>query len=395
MNIEKNKLKDRIERLAIDKVNAFSPTISPAPKSMDDNEIESVRRALQYYYERGVKELVVQKKYMGSYCDIYLHADITQTYFISRNGYKVDYIDMKEAIGACKVLHAKFNWSVYDVVITQAEMMPWSVLGKSLILNDFYGYVEAHETHSDYLRQSNLYDKIERVKGSVAYKDFLKVYGHGDVKETKRKFKTHIIRQYTGLAKFKVLDLETYDRSIKMYNKQIGHYGKEGTLHFKPFNILKKVAKDGSEEIVNDNLSYRDINDDVLMHFEIHNEAQLEAKAIEVKEWFLTLSDNMEEGIMVKPRVAFQKDIAPALKIRNNEYLTMIYGVKFMEDFSRYLKKRSIKRKLDCSINDWMQNWELLKIPYASIHEDNYYYKNKMYDRIQRESIGSQLDPRL
>ncbi len=395
MNIEKNKLKDRIERLAIDRVNAFSPTISPAPKSMDDNEIESVRRALEYYYERGVKELVVQKKYMGSYCDIYLHADITQTYFISRNGYKVDHIDMKEAIGACNGIHAKFDWSVYDVVIIQAEMMPWSVLGKSLILNDFNGYVEAHETHSDYLRQSNLYDKVERVKSSIAYNDFLKVYGNGDVKETKRKYKTHIIRQYTGLSKFKVLDLEAYDKSIKMYNKQIGHYGKEGALHFKPFNILKKVAKDGSEEIVNDNLSYGGINDDVFMHFEIHNDAQLEAKAIEVKEWFLTLTSNMEEGIMVKPRVAFQKDIAPALKVRNDDYLTMIYGVKFMEEFPRYLKKRSIKRKLDCSVNDWMQNWELLKIPYASIQEGNYYYKNKMYDRIQRESIGSQLDPRL
>ncbi len=395
MNIEKSKLRDRIERLAAHKVNAFSPTISPAPKSMDDNEIESVRRGLQYYYERGVKELVVQKKYMGSYCDIYLHADREETYFVSRNGYKIDHINMVEAIAACKDLHTRFDWSTYDVVIIQAEMMPWSALGKSLIMNDFNGYAEAHQTHYNYLSQSGLYAKIENVKKSTEYKDFLTVYGQGDAKSIKQKYKSHIVRQYKGLAKLKVVDLEMYDRGIKMYNKQIEHFGKEGELYFKPFNILKKISKDGSEEIVNDNLSYKIVNDDEFMHFEINDETQLDRKAIEVKAWFTALSSNMEEGVMIKPRIAFQKGIAPALKVRNDEYLTMIYGVKFMEEFPRYLRKRSIKRKLDCSVNDWMQNWELLKIPYSSIKEDNYYYKNKMYDRIQRESIGSQLDPRL
>jgi len=39
---------------------------------------------------------------------------------------------------------------------------------------------------------------------------------------------------------FKVLDLDVYKQSIDVYETQINHFGQQGDIYFKPFNILKK-----------------------------------------------------------------------------------------------------------------------------------------------------------
>ena len=86
------RIKNRIDWFCENKVNAFSPTISPAPKSAELKEIESITEAFKYFSERGVNEFIVERKYMGSYCDIYLHKNIEDTYFVSRNGYLINHI---------------------------------------------------------------------------------------------------------------------------------------------------------------------------------------------------------------------------------------------------------------------------------------------------------------
>lgn len=73
----------------------------------------------------------------------------------------------------------------------------------------------------------------------------------------------------------------------------------------------------------------------------------------------------------------------------------MLYGVNFQSQYGYYLQKRNVKRKIECSINDWMQNWELLKVKYSDIHSENYYFKNLVFDRIMGENIESTLDKRL
>ena len=92
-----HKVRNRIEWFCKNKINDFSPTISPAPKSKAKNEIESIEEAVNYYMKNGVAEFVVQKKYMGSYCTIYLKRNLEETYFVSRNGFKMDHIDVEKA----------------------------------------------------------------------------------------------------------------------------------------------------------------------------------------------------------------------------------------------------------------------------------------------------------
>jgi hypothetical protein len=398
MNMEKEDLKrlqNRINRFCRNKINAFSPTISPAPKSPKRNEIESIDSAIHYFRTNGVPEIVVQRKYMGSYCDIYLHKNLEDTYFVSRNGYKVTHIDLEAAKESCVALHERFDWNNLALVIIQSEMMPWSILGKGLIDSEFKGYLNVHQNHCNHLKQSDLYRKIAAVKASPAYKAFQEDRQTLTGKELSAKYPSHIIRQYNSLAAFPVLDLDAYENAIQIYAQQINHFGREGEISFKPFNILKKVYDDGSEQFINDNLSYGEVNDDEFLHLDIRTEEALEQAINRVYEWFDRLSQQMEEGIVIKPRQAFIRHLPPALKVRNNNYLTMIYGVDFREQYDNYLKKRSIKSKMEYSINDWMLNWDMLKIPYKDIHEENYLLKNLVFDRIMGEKVEATLDIKL
>ncbi|NDV66639.1 hypothetical protein [Bacteroides sp. 224] len=389
------KLKNRIDHFCANKVNAFSPTISPAPKSLERNEIESIDKAVRFFYKNEVTEIVVQKKYMGSYCDIYLHKNLEETYFVSRNGYMIDFIDMKAAKEACRELHARMDWTNLSIAIIQSEMMPWSVLGKGLIENEFVAYLNVHRNHSDYLLQSDLYDKMTKVRESAAYKEYMADKENLPHKELRAKYPHHILRQYDSLTQFNLLDLEAYKKSLDIYEEQINHFGRQGDIYFKPFNILKKIFDDGTEEFINDNLSYAEVNSDEFMHLFIRNDEELADSIDKIYAWFATLEKNLEEGILVKPRQAFIKGLPPAFKIRNNQYLTMIYGVDYQNHYNSYLQKRSIGRKLECSINDWMLNWELLKVKYQDIDKENYFFKNLVLDRIMGENVESTLDKRL
>jgi hypothetical protein len=389
------KLKNRIDEFCKNKVNAFSPTISPAPKSPERNEIESIYEGVRYFFERGITEIIVQRKYMGSYCDIYLQKNLDETYFVSRNGYLVNHIDIEQAKQACCKLHRRFDWENLQTVIIQSEMMPWSALGQGLIDNEFIGYLNVHQNHCNYLEHSNLYAKIAAVKQSEPYRQYMNYRAGHSIKEIKEHFPAHVIRQYESLTAFKVLDLSDYKKYIDVYATQIAHFGQTSDIYFKPFNILKKVFDNGSELLVNDNMSYCEVNDDEFLNLPMGNGEEMNRSVEKIYKWFAQLEAENEEGIVIKPRQAFIKNIPPALKIRNNQYLVMIYGIDFQTNYAHNLQKRKVTQKLDCSINDWMLNWEMLKIKYADINEENYFLKNIVLDRIIGEQVEATLDIRL
>ncbi|MBB1568441.1 MAG: hypothetical protein HG435_002880 [Capnocytophaga sp.] len=388
-------IKKRIDWFCKNKINAFSPTISPAPKSAERNEIESLYEGLRWFVDRGVNELLVQKKYMGSYCDIYLHKELTDSYLVSRNGYKINHLNRTQWLAALTDLHARFSWSDTAIRIIQSELMPWSALGKGLIANEFSAYYISHQIHADYLQQSDLYTKITQIRQKPEYKAFVADAKALSSKELKDKYPNHIIRQYQSVRDMKLLDLPNYAKNISLFKKELDIFGKEAPIYFKPFNILKEIKDDGTEVFVNDNLSFQQINDDEFLHYTFADEADFEAKYPEIRAWVDKMNANEEEGVVIKPRKAFLPAMPPAFKVRNNDYLTLIYGVDFQDRLQEQINKRNIKGKLKCSINDWAINAKLLQTPYADIHEENYEFKNLVLDRILGEEIENQLDSRL
>ena len=388
-------IKKRIDWFCKNKINAFSPTISPAPKSAERNEIESLYEGLRWFVDRGVNELLVQKKYMGSYCDIYLHKELTDSYLVSRNGYKINHLNRTQWLAALTDLHARFSWSDTAIRIIQSELMPWSALGKGLIANEFSAYYISHQIHANYLQQSDLYTKITQIRQKPEYKAFVADAKALSSKELKDKYPNHIIRQYQSVRDMKLLNLPNYAKNISLFKKELDIFGKEAPIYFKPFNILKEIKDDGTEVFVNDNLSFQQINDDEFLHYTFADEADFEAKYPEIRAWVDKMNANEEEGVVIKPRKAFLPAMPPAFKVRNNDYLTLIYGVDFQDRLQEQINKRNIKGKLKCSINDWAINAKLLQTPYADIHEENYEFKNLVLDRILGEEIENQLDSRL
>lgn len=390
------KIRNRVDWFCKNGINDFSPTISPAPKNIEKGEIESIEEAVGYFLKNKVTELVVQKKYMGSYCTIYLKKDINETYFVSRNGHKIDHIDLEEAKKSIAELHQKMLelYPEFDTMLIAAELLPWKVLGGGLIEKEYYAYYDAQKTNHEYLCESNLYEKIARVKSGTAFTAYEDDKQRLSSKEFRGKHKAHIVRQYEALKEVKILDLEIQAKSLAIFKTQIDTFGKEEKVHFKPFNILKIVFKEGKEVIPNSNLTYHEINDDAFLHLKFTEENRA-VNVAKIYSFFEKLSNDNEEGIMIKPVESYIKNLVPCFKVRNNNYLTMIYGINFQGDFEYYLNKRNVKQKVEQSINGWEINQQMLQIPYKSIDEENYLMKILVLKRINGETIEKMLDPRL
>lgn len=390
------RVKNRIEWFCKNKINDFSPTISPAPKSKTKNEIESIEEAVNYYLEKGVNEFVVQKKYMGSYCTIYLKRNIEETYFVSRNGFKMDHIDVEKAINSLKDLHVKMviTFPDFETILIASELLPWKVLGAGLIEKEFTGYHDALKTHNLYLQSSGLIEKLESVKESEAFTQYISDKKQLSKKQFGSKHKTHIVRQYEALANVKIPDAAKQEESLKVFKNQIDTFGDEAEIHFKPFTILKVINSSDDEVLPNSNLTYELVNDDAFLHVEI-TDLNKEEKLGEIYSFFEKLTKDNEEGIMIKPVQNYIKNLPPCFKVRNNNYLTMIYGVNFHQDFDHYLEKRNVKKKLEQSINGWEINQKMLQIPYKDLEEENYLMRLLLLKRINNEEIEKTLDPRL
>lgn len=390
------KIKNRIEWFCKHGINDFAPTISPAPKNLQNEEIESIQEAVNYFLKNDINQLVVQKKYMGSYCTIYLKNKLEDTFFVSRNGHKIEHINLEEAIESITDLHRKMleKSPNFETIMIASELLPWKVLGSGLIDKEFYAYYDAQKTHNDYLQNNNLYDKIEKVKASSEFKIFEEDRKNLSSKEFRSKHKPHIVRQYEALGKLKILDLKSQENSLEIYKTQIDTFGNEGKIHFKPFNILKIINKDGKETLPNSNLTYEFLNDDPFLHLKFNGENDAE-NINKIYDFYENLTVNNEEGIMIKPEKSYIKGLVPCFKVRNNNYLTMIYGINFQSDFEHYIYKRNVKQKMEQSINGWEINHQMLQIPNKSIDENNYLMKLLLLKRINDEEIEKALDPRL
>ncbi len=392
---DKNLIKKRIDWFCKNKINAFSPTISPAPKSLERNEIESLYEGILWFLKNGVSEIVIQKKYMGSYCDIYLHKNLEETYLVSRNGFKINHLDNEQWLKALQGLHKRFSWENVEIRVIQSELMPWSAMGKGLINNEFSAYYISHQIYSDYLQQTDLYEKIEKIRQTPEYIAFEEDVKSLTNKELKEKYPNHIVRQYEAVKNFRFINIENYTKNIQLFKNQLDIFGKDAEIYFKPFNILKEIYTNGSEHFVNDNLSFKQVNDDDFLHYSFENQEDFEQKFLEIQSWVNNVNQSNEEGVMIKPRTAFLKGLPPAFKVRNNDYLTLVYGIDFQDRLQEQIAKRNIKNKLKCSINDWAINRKMIETPYNQIHEENYYFKNLVLDRILEEQTENQLDSRL
>jgi len=103
------------------------------------------------------------------------------------------------------------------------------------------------------------------------------------------------------------------------------------------------------------------------------------------------------EGVVIKPATSYVKGVAPFIKVRNKNYLRLVYGYDYdtPNRYARLLKKKNVRKKIELSIREYELGRRMLSIPYNDIKEDNDVYKNLVAMFITEERNEKGLDPRL
>lgn len=389
----------RVKWAVKNKVHHFAPTISPAPKNVERNEIESIYNALAIYKENGINDIIIEPKYMGSYCDVLVTEDINNSVFYSKKGYIIDYVDREKLINALKPIYdklsEKYNWELVSEILIQTELLPWSALGVGLIKREFIAYNDINKIHCDYLKETNIIDKINAIKHSTAILEFNTDREIFSTEELNIKYKPHEIRFNTAFSTFENVNVTAMQNSIKKYDIQLDRYGYNSDVYeLKPFNILKVYYKNGYEVVNESNLyGFMTLSDDEYISLDLNN---FDISVEEAYKYYNHIIEDLKmEGVIIKPHSVYVENVAPMYKVRSNDYLTLIYGIDFDTNFDEYLSKRKVGKKTKSSINEWKISQSLLRIKKADISEENEYYVDLVEKRINEEILEENLDTRL
>lgn len=362
----------RLNYVCNNNINFISGTMCPAPKS--DTELESLEKAIEYYRNQGIEKLHFQPKYMGSRGNIYLFSTDEEDFGVSRNGFKINHVDLTNVF---KKLHDKHdNWMKEEnirCVVFDGEIIPWRALGKKLIDKQFGVIGESMKSELKILQDKNFIVASKNINEEKSIK---------------------ILKNTSSLEDKYIVDPQ-YSQN---YNKQLELYGKEEDIDFKPFNILKVIYNDNNEDLYNNyptSYIYNFISDDINYTFNTKTDS-IETAVEYYKD--LVGEDNNKEGIVIKPNYYYDLyNIAPFLKVRNPDYLNIIYGPYYKTEkvYNWLINKKNINKKLNTSIKEFQLGNEMLSIPYDQIDKDNTEFKKIVAQLLKLYEKEKEIDPRL
>jgi len=334
----------RLTHLAQNGCNFISGTIAPAPST--EMEFESIPEAVKIFKSYGVDEVVMEKKFMGSRCTVYLRPEVKKCVAISRKGYRV-WIPMdaiyEELIAKVSVMDPTFSLWIID-----GELMPWASMAEGLIRKE-YGPIADHiEVMKTFLEELPNF-----LEGNGSW--------HSDFKRG------------------------------EVFREQLRIYGSEGPLHFQPFCVLKAIGNFvlPKEQFFN----YRLLSEPTNGRIHLDSEGAVDTLYKTFREW---TADGTTEGVVLKPNV-YTEGMPPAIKVRNPEYLHLIYGPNFSEDsnYARLCKRKDIRKKLQASIEEAKLATRALALHEHEIHRDNHEWVSLMVGLLKIEALGESFDPRL
>lgn len=379
-------------------INFISGTMSPADKDLASGELESLKRGLDHFRERNIRQVMLQPKYMGSRCNIYLFRELERCYAVSRNGYKINQPDLTDIY--MKLQHKFSDYMLkhrISLMILDGELLPWKALGEGLIERQFKTIEKALETELAFLEQYGFeqafcklvadYDAsgFDHDRHHLSKAALIDKYGSGDYQTYKH---VHAVRNTH-------VPLCDQREAYRTYKKQLELYASDGELEYKPFAVLKFVYEDGSEEIPDWTTSemFRFVSGDEALLLDLTEPDYLEKAESYYSR--ITLEKRME-GIVIKPEI-WDGSVIPYMKVRNPEYLTIIYGYdyRFPHKYQKLIKQKSIKQKLRASLNEYRLGMKMLEISYEQIVPGNTAYEQIAANLLFEVAQEKEIDPRL
>lgn len=426
------KERTRIKYMCLEKVNFISGTMSPADRDIQNNVLESLDQAILYYKNAGVKKLILQPKHMGSRGNVYLFADPEKCYVTTRNGYRMrDSVVEKEVLIAeyKRLIDKYFNMDEFvgaTMILLDAEILPWRTIGKGLIDQQFTPVSIAVESETNVLMEHGFENILDDYSFSNEYRQYVSDRAIMKKEELTVKYGYNKERSFRSFYDYKHMQLGEELTQAKNYEDQVKLFGGDAPFRIEPFSLLKVVFETGSEKTY-ENESNIDIYKTVSDRFYavLDFEADALAKAThpdlfsgENKNEYLVkvYNENGEEGgntaagffryvtevlrmegIVAKPEIVYTKGVAPYIKVRNKNYLTIVYGhnYNFKSKYDKLIIKKSVSRKLKASIKEFELGMQMLKTPYDAITVENEAYKQLLAQMIIEVEKEKELDPRL
>lgn len=323
----------------------ISGTMVPAPSSGTD--IESLEEGLKIFAEFN-DSVILQPKYMGSRAQAYLHTDRSSNFATSRNGFRINVPGIEVALGELQD-RLEARGVICSNIVLDCELLPWAGLGSKLIDGSFRQYEECLKHAWNNLRNDEEFKKF---------------------------------------GVFTEEDLDRKVENAELFSRQVELYGQSGPLLFKPFNILEM----GGVNMTTDGDNFENfamISDDDSLIIEFSEEGWLEkARKFFIKK---TYSQGYE-GVVVKPRYTTAGRL-PYMKIRNKEYLRIVYGFDYDAPgtLEKLCRQKNIKGKSRLAIKEFELGSALMDIGY----DDPTLRRKIVAEMMGCMSQEKSLDPRL
>jgi len=356
------------------KVPYISGTMCPADKT--ETTLEDIKTVLAYYASTGQTQVLIQPKYMGSRAQVLLTRNSYEVF--TRSGFKLKHTpELDTAIQALEdnVSNELMTWlnslGPYTSTLLDCELMPWSYLGKGLIEDTFESYYYSHKLHIEAMIKHGFYTDLESYKISDDYVN----------KVPSANKQVGNLNQWRNTSN---LD------NLNIFGTELDKYASTEAPYFVPFNILKVESED---KILYSNSEFNRFN-----NFELLSLLQTPLHVVDVND--LTEGIKVQnlyshlEGIVVKPYYNIEGQ-APYIKVRNIDYLRLVYGHDYTSKLDKFIDKKNIKGKLRVSINEWQLGNALLDMHSSEFVESNKEYVNTLIRLMFELKKEQGLDPKL
>lgn len=360
------------------------PTMSPCETSPIDNYLEHPLEAFAYYRNRGVQNVVCEKKHMGSRAVIVLcHTretagkrfgvnDGSKGIIYTRTGrHFFDDADIESEVLSRldKVLTKTNFWSDFatDWVCLDTELMPWSEKAQTLLSRQYAPVGRAGR---------------ESIAAAISALE-------ETCKRPNRPFEVDVLTSGQNVDPIELLERykekqQSIDGYIDAYREYCWKVSSVDDLKIAPFHLLACEGNVFSREKhvwhMDKIKQYCTGIDPVFMATEyICVETADVSSVASGVDWWMKLTGSGGEGMVVKPETFVARRqteiLQPAVKCRGPEYLRIIYGPEYlMPEHLTRLKKRSLSGKRSLAIREFSLGMESLtrfvnKEPLYRVHE--------------------------
>lgn len=344
------------------------PTMAACPTAPEGPFLEHPDQAMDHFASRGVTDLVVEEKHMGSRALLVVAKDAGSAMarfgvedgkagvIYTRTGRPFFKPEAEEAAVVARIGKAMQSAGLWeelqtDWVLLDAELMPWSAKAQDLLKRQYLPTVAAAKSSASALLES--ISKAGEIEGLDALRN------RAETQFANANLMGQTINGYCWAAE-----------SIEDYR-------------IAPFHILAtegKVHADRPHTWHMETLGKLAAVDPILQttgwkHIDLNNAADRGA----IVSWWMSHTGEGGEGLVFKPNAFTLRGdkglIQPAMKVRGRDYLRIIYGPDYdlPENIAR-LRQRGLGRKFSLAEREFKLGFEGLHrfvegLPLSRVHE--------------------------